>query len=316
MAFSPIASGTPVALRSFASDFEILRRPDRLLDPVRLGRRHGGDRRLGLAGSPGAVGVDHDRDVRPGDLARGRDRVGGALVQLDVAVAALERTRGVALHVLDVAGVMQQRGIGFDARALAPPSSLYTGTPSSLPRMSHSAMSRPLSACHHRTGAAEAMQHALDAAAVRLASVDALSDGDDAGPSDRRQRPIMGARRRKRLAPADNAVAGGHAHQQASTCVRGTPRESSAAAPRCRAGCASAMVSIAAMVAAGIAGPWCVVICHRPYAGVATNRAYFSYFWQTPAGRPLSQLRPDWRVSPPSLKFRSACALAPRAATR
>ena len=54
----------------------------------------------------------------PGDLARGRDRLGGALVQLDVLVAALERARGVALHVLDVAGVLQQRRVGLDALAL------------------------------------------------------------------------------------------------------------------------------------------------------------------------------------------------------
>ena len=118
VAFSPIASGTPVALRSFASDSKS------------SGGQIGSSTQNGLdafmaatgcsasPGSPAAVGVDLDRDVGAGDLARRRDRLGGALVQLDVLVAALERARGVALHVLDVAGVLQQRSVGLDALAL------------------------------------------------------------------------------------------------------------------------------------------------------------------------------------------------------
>src|SRR3954469_9143911 len=62
-----------------------------------------------------------------------------------------------------------------------------------------------------------------------------------------------------------------------STCVRGLPANCGGGA-QVSSGRRSAIVSIVAMGAAGIAGPWCVVICQRPYAAVATNRAYFSVF--------------------------------------
>ena len=88
-----------------------------------------------------------------------------------------------------------------------------------------------------------------------------------------------------------------------STCVRGLPANCGGGA-QVSSGRRSAIVSMVAMVAAGIAGPWCVVICHRPYAAVATNRAYFSVFGKPPAGRPLSELWPGWRVFPLRPSFR------------
>ena len=103
VAFSPIASGTPVALRSFASASKSSGGQigsstqngfDAFMAATGLSASSGGQAQLvsTLIGMSGA-----------GDLARRRDRLGGALVQLDVAIAALERARGVALHVLDVA---------------------------------------------------------------------------------------------------------------------------------------------------------------------------------------------------------------------
>ena len=105
-------------LAQLAERVDVLGGPDRLLDPeriVRLHRHHGVMRRIG---QPGAIHVDHDRNAGAGRLARRRDRLGGLLVQLDVAIAALERARHVALHVLDVAAIGEQRGIDLDAVAL------------------------------------------------------------------------------------------------------------------------------------------------------------------------------------------------------
>ena len=165
VAFSPIASGTPVRLAEPA-------RSDSKSSGGQIGSstQNGFDGFMAATGfsacvrRPAAVGVDHDRDAGTGGLARGGDRLGGALVQLDVLVAAFERARGVALHVLDVAGILQQRGIGLDALALR------RRRAASTPRRLRACRGCPTARCRGRdsaciTGPARpsAMQQALDA---------------------------------------------------------------------------------------------------------------------------------------------------------
>ena len=108
----------PVAFRNSRERFKILRRIDRLLDPERLRTAPSPPRALGLGRRPGAIGIDHQRNARSPDVARGSDGLGLALMQLDLPVAALKRARGVALQVLGIAIILQQRGIAFDVRAL------------------------------------------------------------------------------------------------------------------------------------------------------------------------------------------------------
>ena len=113
-----MASGTPVALRSLASDSKSSGGQIGSSTQYGFDAFMARDRLLGFGRRPGAIGVDLDRDRRARHLARRSDRLGGALVQLDVAVAALERARGVALHMLDIAVVLQERGVGLDPLAL------------------------------------------------------------------------------------------------------------------------------------------------------------------------------------------------------
>ena len=118
VAFSPIAIGTPVALRSFAADLKS------------SGGQIGSSTQCGFDAFMAATGASASPGSQaqlvstligmfgPGHRARRRDRLRRALVQLDVLVAALQRARGVALHVLDVAGVLDQRRVGLDPLAL------------------------------------------------------------------------------------------------------------------------------------------------------------------------------------------------------
>src|SRR4029077_20859641 len=81
------------------------------------------------------------------------------------------------------------------------------------------------------------------------------------------------------------------------TCVRGLPANCGGGA-QVSSGRRSAIVSMVAMVAAGIAGPWCVVICQRPYAAVATQSSVLLGVWQTAGGSAAVGTRPGWRVVP------------------
>src|SRR5262249_21350649 len=57
-------------------------------------------------------------NVGAGPVGRGSHRLGSALMQLNLAIAAFECARGIALNVFWVAGILQQRGIAFNARSL------------------------------------------------------------------------------------------------------------------------------------------------------------------------------------------------------
>ncbi len=164
--------------------------------------------------SPGpqstAVGVDHDRDAGAGGLARGRDRFGGALVQLDVLVAAFERARGVALHVFDVAGILQQRGVGLDALSLSAAEQFRHRDALELAADVPKRDVEPGERMHHRPGATEAVQQAFDAR-HKIAVGRVLADGEAADPSIERSADQRAAAA-EGLAPADNAAAGRHPH--------------------------------------------------------------------------------------------------------
>ncbi|MNT52206.1 hypothetical protein D3C72_1892180 [compost metagenome] len=80
-------------------------------------RAHGGDGGFGFARQPGAVGVHHDGHARPRAAAHGGQRIGGALVQLDLGIALIQGARCHRVQALGVAVVLKQRRI--DAHALA-----------------------------------------------------------------------------------------------------------------------------------------------------------------------------------------------------
>jgi hypothetical protein len=88
VAFSPIAISTPVALRSLCCRTEV---PGGQigLDPMRVRRLHGGDRRVDPPGSQAQL-VSTLIDAWLGPGARRGDRFRFA-VQLDVAITALQR---------------------------------------------------------------------------------------------------------------------------------------------------------------------------------------------------------------------------------
>src|SRR4029077_13453180 len=97
-----------------------------------------------------------------------------------------------------------------------------------------------------------------------------------------------------------------------STCVRGLPANCGGGA-QVSSGRRSGIVSMVAMVAAGIAGPWCVVICQRPYAAVATQSSVLLGVWQTAGGSAVVGTLARVEGCPFGPESPSDRALAPRA---
>ena len=134
-------------------------------------------------------------------------------MQLDVLVAAFERARGVALEVLGVAVILQQRGIAFDMRALgAAEQRRYRNAlalAADVPERDVQARER----VEHRPGAAHRQQHALEPRNKRAVG-GALPDRETPDPVVER-RDHHGAGGAERLAPADEAGSGRDAHIEA-----------------------------------------------------------------------------------------------------
>ena len=89
----------------------VLRRPDGFLEPVEVVRaqafRHGD----GLVDGPGAIGVEHEADLRTDRGAGGADRGFVDLVQLEVAHAGAQRGEAALRHGVEPAAA-EQAGIG------------------------------------------------------------------------------------------------------------------------------------------------------------------------------------------------------------
>src|SRR4029079_15036856 len=88
---------------------------------------------------------------------------GRALVQLDVLVAALQRTRRDALHVLDIALILDQRGVGLDA---LPPGAAEQFRHRDAFELAADVPQRDVEAAdrvYDDAGAAQSVQQALDA---------------------------------------------------------------------------------------------------------------------------------------------------------
>src|SRR4029077_14440076 len=124
--------------------------------------------------------------------------------QLDVLVTALQRTRGDALHVLDIALILDQRRVGLDALALGAPQELRHRDAFEFAANVPQPNVEAAHGVHDDAGAAEAMQHALDPRhELRIGGI--LADGDAADQrldgSDGR-----GAAEAIALAPTDHTL--------------------------------------------------------------------------------------------------------------
>jgi hypothetical protein len=102
--------GTPVPSQA-GNSYEVFRREDRLLQPVQVVLAQLQSHVPRLLGRPWAVGVDHDGDVVARRQPRRLDLRLLGLVQLDVAIALLDRLLGARGDLLRIA-VLQQAGIG------------------------------------------------------------------------------------------------------------------------------------------------------------------------------------------------------------
>jgi len=107
--FSPAAIATPVPSRSRAIRREILRREDRLFEPVKIVGAQFQRHLPRLLGRPRAVGVDHERHAVARRVARGPNLGLFGLVQLDVAITLLDREPGARGNEFAVAELEQAR---------------------------------------------------------------------------------------------------------------------------------------------------------------------------------------------------------------
>src|SRR3954463_10747633 len=212
VAFSPIASGTPVARLSTASASKS------------SGGQIGSSTQNGFEGAMAATGAVAWSAVQaqlvstmigmsgPATSRCRRDAVRGPLVQLEVTVAPFERPRDVAAHVLDRSTVLQQRRIGFHAPSPHPAEQRGHRLAFQLAADVPQRDVEPADRMHHRATPTEAMQQAFQprsqAAVARI-----LSDGDMLDPGIEHD-GNHGRTAAVGLAPADHATAGGDAHQQ------------------------------------------------------------------------------------------------------